>query len=400
MQRIGQTLARLGAARALLAGAILAVTAGPVGAQGEATEDTALAVPWVSAPDRIVPVALPRPLQPSEAERIRRIFTLQGKNDIPAAVAECTQLTDTSLLGDILADRYLGGIGRAKAADLKAWLAKYADLPDAVAIRNLLAVLSTKRNASSPPAPAPVVPALPPLMSGDEVEPVVRLMNRNPVLDPPCTRPRGRPEPRHPADCPHRGLDRIYGAQLRAEVAQILFAQGRDPEALKVAQAAYKQAQGQVGLAAYVAGLAAWRLQEPEVAMPLFEAAYNAPLIQPGQRAGAAFWAARAHLRSRDARDYAPWLRRASATPRTMYGLLARRALGQTLQPDPNWPEQRWARPMSTRSGRCPPGAGLSRCFRWGRTRGPGASCNVSGLRRGTCPGSRARSCSSRGRPV
>jgi soluble lytic murein transglycosylase-like protein len=118
-------------------------------------------------------------------------------------------------------------------------------------------------------------------------------------------------------------------------VAQILFTRGRDAEALAVAQTAHAQAQGDVGLAAYVAGLASWRLNRPEQAQILFEAAYAAPLTQPGQRAGAAFWAARAHLRNRDGADYAPWLRRAAENSRTFYGLLARRALGQPLRLDP-----------------------------------------------------------------
>jgi soluble lytic murein transglycosylase len=331
MQSIGQTLARLGATRALLAGAILAAAAGPVRAQTETSEDTALAIPRLATPDKVAPVALPQPLQPSEAQRIRRIFALQAKHDVPAALAECEQLNDTSLLGDILADRYLGGLGRAKADDLKAWLARYADLPDAPAIRGLLASLSSRSGAK--PAPEVAAPALP---AGDDVEPSVHLIDRNPVLDRnvhEAARTNANRALRLIART--RGLDRIYGAQLRAEVAQLLFTQGRDTEALAIAQAAHKQAHGEVGLAPYVAGLAAWRLQQPDIALPLFEAASNAKLAQPGQRAGAAFWAARAHLRTRNAAGYAPWLQRASETPRTMYGLLARRALGQTLRPDP-----------------------------------------------------------------
>src|SRR3954452_13506297 len=120
MQRFGQTLARLGAARALLAGAILAVAAGPARAQAETSEDTALAVPRISAPGASAPIALPQPLEPRATDRIRRIFALQTKNDTPSAMADCAQLTAASLLADILADRFLGGPGRAKADGLKA----------------------------------------------------------------------------------------------------------------------------------------------------------------------------------------------------------------------------------------------------------------------------------------
>ena len=61
-----------------------------------------------------------------------------------------------------------------------------------------------------------------------------------------------------------RGLDRLYGAVLRAEVAQILFTQGRDREAFSLAEGAHRQARGAVGLAPYVAGLAAWRMDRAD----------------------------------------------------------------------------------------------------------------------------------------
>ncbi len=114
MQKLGRTLARFGAARALLAGAaILAGAAGPVGGKGasDANDDIALAIPRITVPGATPRVALPQPLAPSEAERIRRIFALQERRDIPAAIAECERLTDRTLLPHILAERYLGGQG-------------------------------------------------------------------------------------------------------------------------------------------------------------------------------------------------------------------------------------------------------------------------------------------------
>ena len=60
------------------------------------------------------------------------------------------------------------------------------------------------------------------------------------------------------------------------------------------------------------------------------EAASRAPLIAPGQRAGAAYWAARATLVTRG--DHGPWMYRAAKDARTFYGLLARRALGQPIR--------------------------------------------------------------------
>lgn len=338
MQRLGRTLTYLGSARALLAGAaILAGAAGPVGGKrgAEIGEDVALAIPRVAAAGSTSRVALPRPLAPSEAERVRRIFFLQAKNDVPAAIAETEQLNDTTLLPHILADRYLGGSNRARAEDLSAWLANYADLPDAQAIYTLLATQFQKDGAKTP-APASV-PALPAPALSDDVESTERLMPRNPVLDR-SVREAARSDPNRALRliARTRGIDRIYGAQLRAEVAHILFTQGRDAEAFTIADAAHDQAQGEIGLAPFVAGLAAWRLQRIEVAERMFVAAFKSPLSQPGQRAGAAFWAARSFEHADDVENYRSWLRRASENGRTFYGLLARRALGRSLEPDPD----------------------------------------------------------------
>ena len=337
MQNLGRTLARLGSARALLAGAaILAGAAGPVGSKGSdaAKEDVALAIPRIATPGGNTPVALPRPLAPSEALRIKRIFALQAKNDIPAAIAESEQLTDPTLLPHILADRYLGGANRAEPAALISWLARYQHLPDAAAIHALLARQSP-RLAAGLPAPVPP-PPLPTPALGDDVDPIEQLLARNPALDRSVRdAARSNPDRALRLIAHTSGIDRLYGAQLRAEVARILFTQGRDREALSIAQAAHQQAKGEIGLAPFIAGLAAWRLDRPETAENLFEAAFRARLIQPAHRAGAAFWAARTHLRRRDDKQYAPWLRRAAENGQTFYGILARRALGQKLSPEP-----------------------------------------------------------------
>ncbi len=330
MQETDRLLFRLSAARILLTGAaILAGAAGPVGTRRGATEDTALANPRVVTSDGLV--ALPQPMAPSDAQRLRRVFAAQARGDIAAATAETDEALDTVLLGHVLADRYLGGPGRAQPHDLTKWLDRYGDLPDAAAIQGLLASLLPP-GAPAPPVPPPLL-APPAIAGGDDVERSERLMTRNPALDR-SVRDAARAGHADRADrlvARTPGMNRQYGALLRAEIAQILFTQGRDAEALALADAAHAQARGQVGLAPYIGGLAAWRLERPDLARPLFEAAFRAPLTLSGQHAGAAFWAARAHLRTRDPGSYAPWMQRAAQIPRTFYGLLARRALGQGI---------------------------------------------------------------------
>lgn len=338
MNGIGLTLSRLPAARALIAGA--AMLAGAATHPGRAqessqpevlpqgsAEDMALSVPHIG-PGGLSGVALPRPLSAGEAARVRRVFALHARPDIPEALAETARLSDGLLLGALLADRYLGArnaeAGRATAGQLVEWLARYADLPDAPSIHSLLLTM-LPRGAAAPPAPTPL-PAI--AAPGDDPEP---LLKRNPMLDRSVAEPAraGRADRAVQLIARSRGLDPIYAAVLRAEVAQILFTQGRDSEALALAEAAHHQARGQIGLAPYVAGLAAWRLERPDQARPLFEAAWRAPLNSARRRAAAAFWAARAQLRTRHPDGYAVWMQRAADVPQEFYGLLARRALGR-----------------------------------------------------------------------
>jgi soluble lytic murein transglycosylase-like protein len=278
-------------------------------------------------------VALPRPLPPSDAARIRRIFASQNKGDIPAALRESDALGETRLLGHILAARYLGRFYRSSGQDLSDWLSRFADQPDAPAIHALLKTRLPKGMAL-PPAPLAVSLASEGMANPlpEDSDPQDRAIPRNPMLDR-AVAERAR---EGNATAALRLIDKTpglaapYAALLRAEVAQALFTQNRDAEALDIAASAMNRLRPdqRVGLAGYVAGLAAWRLDLPDLARFHFEAAARAPLGTTALRAAAAFWTARAYQRTGDPAGYAPWMRIAAEQKRTFHGLLARRALG------------------------------------------------------------------------
>jgi soluble lytic murein transglycosylase len=273
--------------------------------------------------------ALPEPLPPSVAQQIRQIFTLQAKGAMDDAAALTAKLTDTTLNSHILADRYLRSAHQqASASELATWLARYPDHPDASAVHSAL-LARLPRGATAPPAPAPAPPPMD-AATPEEAEPADFRLVRNPLLDRTIHE---RAKAGNVDSALHLltrtpGLDALYGSQLRAEIARALFTQGRDAEALHLAETALRQSQGRVGLAGYIGGLAAWRLDRTDLAQPLFERASRAQLAPAAIRAGASFWAARAHLRNNDPAGYAPWMRRAGEARRTFYGLLARRTLG------------------------------------------------------------------------
>lgn len=290
MRGIGRTISRLSAARAVIAGAAILAGAALRPVQAEASgaashsDDLAMAVPRVHPPAGASGVGLPQPLAPSEAARIRRIFALQKHDMVPQAVAETARLSDTTLLGHILADRLLARPARASSAQLSDWLGRYADLPDACAVYALLR-RKLPAGAALPPAP-------------------------------PC------------ATLASAGAGLADTAPTSASAAREALARGRDAAALRLGRAAFDRSHGTDGQAAYVAGLAAWRRGTPAIGARLFESASLAEGAGASLRAAAAFWAARAHLRAGDAQAWRDWMLRAAAEPHTLHGMIARRALG------------------------------------------------------------------------
>jgi soluble lytic murein transglycosylase-like protein len=323
-------------ARALLAGAFLANLT-PQEAQAQ-SEEAAFAVPRI-APRSGDGVAFPRPLAADQATRLRRAFADRSHDRIPAALRDSTNANSVfddatplgnNLLGHVLAARYLGRSYRSTVEDLSQWLARWPDRPDAPDIYDLLR--RRLPNGTAPPAPVrlTLAPTSVRETEPEETVPDQPAIRRDPALD------RDVRERAHAGNAAGAlrlisrtsGMTPAYSALLRAEVAQALFTQNRDFEALEIATAASRLAEGRIGLADYIAGLAAWRLDRPSRALLHFEAAAQAQSSPPAIQSAAAFWAARAHVRTRDPSGYVPWMQRAAQQGRTFYGLLARRTIG------------------------------------------------------------------------
>lgn len=232
-------------------------------------------------------LGIPRILSPLDASRYAAIFALQEEASWAAADAEIAALQDKSLLGAVLAQRYLSPRYTTSFAEAREWLERYADLPDARAVWNL-----AKRRAPGKPVPAPVA-ASAQAEGPAEAAPAVRLP----------------PEPR----------------AIGLEVP------GR-----------------------FEAGINAFRAQHFAEAAQDFESVARAPSTASWYVAAAAFWAARSHLKLKQADQVDPWFKVAAGEPRTFYGLLARRMLG--LQPDMKFGPQPLSQTEASRLGALPGG--------------------------------------------
>lgn len=246
-------------------------------------DQTAFAVPRVALGSH-GEVALPQPLAPSDAARIRQIFALQAKGDITDAARDTARLDSPLLLGAILADRYLGGWTHPSAAELTDWLARYGDQPEAPAIRALRARIA-------PDAPE----------ANDQALPVVSAAERS---------------------------SRHRAATATPAAAPALFAQNRDAAAVAAAVPLLSRPASLPGSgeAMFAGGLAAWRLDDMATSQAFFEAAWRAA-PNASRRAADAFWAARAAQRRVDRGTATVWLRRAAEDRDTFYGRIAARAL-------------------------------------------------------------------------
>ena len=116
-------------------------------------DSVAYAIPR-NAPSPDEEVILPQPLPPSAVAQYGRILALQQQGDYHAADTLIGRLDDTTLLGPILAERYLSNNYISSAAELSAWMDQYANQPAAPSIYALLEKKSARR-ARLPAAPDP-----------------------------------------------------------------------------------------------------------------------------------------------------------------------------------------------------------------------------------------------------
>ncbi len=95
-------------------------------------------------------VSLPKPLDAVNADRYRDIFRFQAAGDFRRADEIISELTDQSLLGHVLADRYLSPLYTSNAKELTDWLRRFSTL----AVAQRIYLLALDKGAEAPTQPA------------------------------------------------------------------------------------------------------------------------------------------------------------------------------------------------------------------------------------------------------
>jgi len=288
-------------------------------------------------------VALPQILSAEDTELYRRIFEVQERGQWQEADRLIGKLSDPILLGHVMAQRYLHPTKyRSKYRELKEWLTRYSDLPQAPRLY-ALAMRRKPGNWKNPPSPDRVavrdrgtVQASPPATT-------LQIHGRNLSRS---DRSKVRNFKRHIRAALRRGqtlvakrtlrskeVQKLFSTveydQARARLGQAYFSAGRDKWALEWAGAAAQRSGKYLPQAHWTAGMANWRLGNREAAAREFALAAERSQEDDWFHAGASFWAARAYLVTRQPEKVNAYLEMAAVHQRTFYGLLAARVLGK-----------------------------------------------------------------------
>ncbi|HIJ61424.1 MAG TPA: lytic transglycosylase domain-containing protein [Rhodospirillaceae bacterium] len=284
---------------------------------------------------------IPLVLSEADVTRYRAALDASKRGNWAVAEREISHLHDPLLVGHLRAERILAPGYTATPEELRDWLADNADLPQAQDVYALARLLLGGRTAGLKPPAKSVAVAV---RTAEDWEDF--------AVD--SSRQISAAERRRLSNLKDRlrsmirqgsydtagaflqsatgGLDRLDADELKTVLAQALFSDGRDAEALHWAQEAANGSGDVLPEANWVAGLARWRSGQHAAAARNFEAVANAAEISDWLASSGAYWAARANIAARQPEVVNHWLQQAAAFPRTFYGHLARRALGQDIQ--------------------------------------------------------------------
>ena len=242
-----------------------------------------LVIPGIGSLDGILSAA--------DVARYQRVYELQETGDWKAADAIIARIHDHRLMGHVEAQRYLHPTRyRSRFSELRAWMAAYADHPQARRIHRL-AVLRQPKGSRA--AQAPITNTL-----QVRSEAVRKASEGRPLYSRAATRAgrqaqsdiRRRVGRGWPTGAKQllgqrqiqRNLNNVQIAQAWRTIARGYYRAGKDAEALKAARTADVVAPGAAPLAYWWGGLAAWRLGKTQDAESLFGALAQFTLYPSG----------------------------------------------------------------------------------------------------------------------
>lgn len=296
---------------------------------------------WTSAAESTEPLA------PAQADLYRQIFSLQDEGLMAEAEKLIAGLQDQRLVGHALAQRYLHPQAyEASFEELRDWMGRYGDHPQA---ERIFALALKKKPAdykgplATPSVKDEIAPQREPLVYPGKTytSPIKRSKAQKQQIAALKSKVQSllsggnNKQAYKTLQAQAKLLDKAEYDILQAHIASAFLYAGDPKSAYVLARASVERSGQYAPLGGWVAGLVAWRAGAYDRAARYFEVTASSPYSSGWTGAAGAYWTARANMRAGNIKDISRWLRQAQKHPRTFYGLLATRALGQDF--DFNW---------------------------------------------------------------
>lgn len=270
----------------------------------------------------------------SDVQRYQKIFRALKNNEIGEANSQIKKLDSDVLLGHVLAEKYLNTDHKTNLSELKTWLSKYSDHPQAAALYRM-----ALRKGGGSDVVCPYDPNYRPKGSYSwlntdlrALKPADKLFVRKQVelfrksINSGKTKAARNvlENARFKKLVPNVDLD-----AMAATLATKYLLDNNDALAFQWASKASKRTQEVT--ASWIAGLSSWRMGQYKTASQYFTR-----LAQSGNNdewlvAAGAYWSYRSYSKLGNDAEANKWLKNASHYKRTFYGILANYKLGRSL---------------------------------------------------------------------
>ena len=294
-------------------------------------------------------------LSPGDIKIYKKIFEIQKRPIKSKKSKEWTEIDDLIrslnnkiLLGNVYAERFLHPTGwRSSYFDLKKWLDKYNDHPDATRITRI-ALRRKPSNLKNPKKPTPG------FLNGYGTYKANVLKPRFPIDNQKYKRfaystsikfrrainkrSTSYAENLLNSKRVKKNLTKNELSQLRAELSHALFIFEKDYKSIRQARLSLSLSEKPNPLALWGGGLASWRINDIKLSKYFFNKLSN---IQgpEGIKAGGGYWSARVSYLLGNAKEANYFLKKAATIERTFYGSLAMASLGYKYKPNFDLPK-------------------------------------------------------------
>ncbi len=273
-----------------------------------------------------------------DSARYQNIFAFQDNGEWQKSDAEITKLSDKSLMGYILHQRYMHPKYNSKYQELSDWMDSYYYLPVAKDVYKLALKKKTKSKRS--PRRAAITKGLGGRLDKDigyrrsVYRSNIKRSNKQVAEYRALTRSIRKAISSNRLSygldlvSKTKILDNVEKAEQRAKIAKAYFLNGDNKRAYGITRKDADKYGLDSPFSAWVAGLASWKNNDFKHAVKYFEMVASSKRSDSWLLSSGAYWAARANIRAKKAKNVEKWLKIAAENPRSFYGLIAARALG------------------------------------------------------------------------